>query len=97
MAKFLRFVSALYVILVWLALAVVVSMPAVASTLGPATELVAFFIAVSLSIPATALFAFAQVVEDIRSVRRNVRLQRDHLEAMLAHYEPQLHSHSPRP
>jgi hypothetical protein len=39
---------------------------------------------VGLSIPAVALFAFGQVVGDVRIMRNNAHLQSDHLTAMRA-------------
>jgi hypothetical protein len=46
---------------------------------------ITFMIAIGLSIPAVALFAF---VGDVRIMRNNSRLQSEHLSAMRAYYEP---------
>ena len=84
MARFLKIFSGLYLVLVWSAFALAI-LAAEART--PAELLVAVFAAVSLSIPSAALFVFAQIVEDVRSVRNNSRLQSHHLEAIRNHYE----------
>jgi hypothetical protein len=47
-----------------------------------------FLIVVGMSIPAFALFAFGQVVGDIRIIRKNTQVQSEHLEAMRVYYEP---------
>jgi hypothetical protein len=84
MARFLKIISGLYLVLVWFAFALVIS---VADARTPAEMLAAVFAAVSLSIPSAVLFAFAQILEDVRSMRNNLRLQSRLLEAMLAYYE----------
>jgi hypothetical protein len=84
MTRFLKIFSGLYLVLVWSAFALAI-LAAEART--PAEMLVAVFAAVSLSIPSAALFVFAQIVEDVRSVRNNSRLQSHHLEAIRNHYE----------
>ena len=91
MARFLKIFSGLYLVLVWFAFVLAI-LAAHART--PAEGLAAVLVAVSLSIPSAALFAFAQILEDARSVRNNLRLQSHHLEAMLAYYES---SRSTRP
>ena len=50
--------------------------------------MVVFMIAIGPSIPAVALFAFGQVVGDVRIMRNNTRLQCEHLKAMREYYEP---------
>ena len=86
MANFLKIVSGVYLLVVWVGFVAVV-------TLAPAPDVysgpLAFLIALGASIPAAALFAFAQIVEDVRSMRNNLRLQSDHLRAMRNYYEPQ--------
>ena len=84
MARFLKIISGLYLVLVWFAFALVIS---VADARTPAEMLAAVFAAVSLSIPSAVLLAFAQILEDVRSVRNNLRLQSHHLEAIRNHYE----------
>jgi hypothetical protein len=98
MARFLKIISGLYLVLVWFALVLVIL---VADARTPAETFAAVFAAVSLSIPSTVLFALAQFLEDVRSIRNNLRLQSHHLEvqshqleAMLAYYES---SRSTRP
>jgi hypothetical protein len=51
--------------------------------------IIAFVIAIGLSIPAIALFAFGQVVGDVRIMRNHARIQSDHLQAMRSYYEPE--------
>jgi hypothetical protein len=86
MANFLKIVSGLYLLLVWVGfVAAVVLAPAPDAYSGP----LALLIALGASIPAAVLFAFAQIVEDVRSMRNNLRLQSDHLRAMRNYYEPQ--------
>ena len=84
MARFLKIISGLHLVLVWFAFALVIS---VADARTAAEMFVAVFAAVSLSIPSAVLFAFAQILEDVRSVRNNSRLQSHHLEAIRNHYE----------
>ena len=87
MARFLKIISGLYLVLVWFAFVLVIS---VADARTPAEMLAAAFVAVSLSIPSVVLFALAQFLEDVRSMRNNLRLQSHHLEAVLAYYESSL-------
>jgi len=88
MAAFLKIVSGVYLVFVWLVFAMMLKTPVAASSLGGAEPVFAFLIAVALSIPAVALFAFGQVVGDVRIIRNNSRLQVDHLAAMRRYYEP---------
>jgi len=86
MANFLKIVSGLYLLLVWVGFVATVALaPAPEVYSGP----LALLIALGASIPAAVLFAFAQIVEDVRSMRNNLRLQSDHLKAMRNYYEPQ--------
>jgi hypothetical protein len=86
MAYFLKVVSGLYLLLVWVGFVATVALaPAPDTYSGP----LALLIALGASIPAAVLFAFAQIVEDVRSMRNNLRLQSDHLRAMRNYYEPQ--------
>jgi hypothetical protein len=91
MAAFLKVVSGVYLAFVWLIFIGAISTPPpLTSSLGSdtAVKLITFMIAVGLSIPAVALFAFGQVVGDVRIMRNNARMQSDHLQAMRAYYEP---------
>jgi len=86
MAAFLKVVSGVYLIFVWLVFAGVMSTPPPLDSMSPgSTQVLAFMIAVGLSIPAVALFAFGQVVGDVRIMRNNARLQSEHLKAMRAY------------
>jgi hypothetical protein len=76
MTRFLKIISGLNLVLVWFAFVLVIS---VADARTPAEMLAAVFAAVSLSIPSAVLFAFAQILEDVRSMRNNLRLQSHHL------------------
>jgi hypothetical protein len=90
MAAFLKIVSGLYLVIVWLAFAGVTSTttPLNASVGSDGVKILAFLCAVGLSIPAAVLFGFAQIVGDIRIMRNNARLQGEHLAAMRRYYEP---------
>jgi hypothetical protein len=89
MATFLKVVSGLYLLFVWAAFAMTLNMPAAFGATNAGSEkLLAFLIAVGLSIPAVALFAFGQVVGDVRAMRNNTRRQEEHLQAMRHYYEP---------
>jgi hypothetical protein len=90
MAIFLKIVSGVYLAFVWLVffLTLSVSTPLNASVGSAGANVITFMIAIGLSIPAVALFAFGQVVGDVRIMRNNSRLQSEHLSAMRAYYEP---------
>jgi hypothetical protein len=91
MAVFLKIVSGVYLAFVWLLAFVFVSVPPpVAASIGSGglVAVMVILIGVGLSIPAVALFAFGQVVGDVRVIRNNARLQSDHLRAMRSYYEP---------
>ena len=93
MALFLKIVSGVYLFFVWLTFALVAGGPSLGLHLNPsvgeaAVKTIAFFMAIGLSIPAVALFGFAQIVGDVRIMRNNARLQSDHLAAMRRYYEP---------
>lgn len=94
MAAFLKIVSGVYLAFIWLAFFLMVSMPSplatISAPLGPnGSSIIAFIIAIGLSIPAVAMFAFGQVVGDVRIMRNNARMQSDHLRAMRPYYEPE--------
>lgn len=92
MATLLRIISAIYLIFIWVAFfgAMNVS-PSMTASVGSDTvvKLMTFTIFVGLSIPAVALFAFGQVVADVRTMRNNSRAQTEHLDAMRSYYEPE--------
>jgi hypothetical protein len=90
MAAFLKVVSGVYLTFVWLAFFIAVSTPTPLTTsLGSnGAHVMTFMIAIGLSIPAVALFAFGQVVGDVRIMRNHARMQSDHLQAMRSYYEP---------
>lgn len=46
-------------------------------------------LAVSFSIPAAILYAFGQLVAEVRSIRHLSHLQAEHLKAVRRYYEPQ--------
>lgn len=92
MAFFLKAVSGLYLILVWAGVALALGKPPapLANTVGGG-GLSTFFIllfAVSASIPAAIMFGFAQIVEDVRAIRKSAKTQTEHLTAMRRYYEP---------
>jgi hypothetical protein len=94
MAAFLKIVSGVYLAFIWFAFFLTVSTPSpltsISAPLGPhGSGIIAFVIAIGLSIPAVALFAFGQVVGDVRIMGNHVRMQSDHLQAMRAYYEPE--------
>jgi hypothetical protein len=88
MAVFLKIVSGVYLLFVWVVFAGAMNTPIPPSVGAGLFPILAFFIAVGLSIPAVALFAFGQVVADVRIMRNNARMQTEHLNAMRAYYEP---------
>jgi len=93
MALFLKAVSGLYLILIWLVVALVFAspVPALAGTVGSdgLAKAILLLVAVGLSIPAAVLFGFAQIVGDVRTMRSLAKSQNDHLTAMRRYYEPQ--------
>jgi hypothetical protein len=97
MAAFLKIVSGIYLAFVWFVAFIAISVPPpVAASIGSgnAVAVITILIAVGLSIPAVALFAFGQVVGDVRVIRNNARLQSDHLRAVRSYYEPEQRQHS---
>ncbi len=89
MATFLKIVSGIYLVFVWLVFAMMLNLPmAEASPLGGLERIFGFLIAVGLSIPAVALFAFGQIVGDIRIMRNDSKAQLEHLAAVRRYYEP---------
>jgi hypothetical protein len=97
MASFLKVVSGIYLGFVWFVAFIAISVPPpVAASMGSGNTVVVItiLIAVGLSIPAVALFAFGQVVGDVRVIRNNARLQSDHLRAVRSYYEPEQRQYS---
>jgi hypothetical protein len=92
MATFLKTISGIYLAFVWLFFLIMLTIwptPFAAASMGSgADKFMAFAIAFVVSIPAVALFAFGQVVGDVRIMRNNAQLQSGHLRAMRAYYEP---------
>ena len=90
MAIFLKIVSGFYLLIIWLVFIGAVRTPA-PPTVGSDLlfHIIAFLIAVCLSIPAVVLFAFGQMVGELRTIRHYSRLQAEHLKAMRTYYEPQ--------
>ena len=83
MATFLKVFSGLYLSLIWLGAATVVAIPFPADHFagGSGARALAVLIAATLSLPAVVVYAFAQVVSDVRQMR-------NHLRAMRKYYEP---------
>jgi hypothetical protein len=86
MSVFLKIVSIVYLLLVWATFFLMIRSPE-PDPIG-ITAIMYFMIAIGLSIPAAALFAFGQLVGDVRTMRNHAEIQSDHLEAMRAYYEP---------
>lgn len=90
MPTFLKIVSGLYLLIVWLVFFSATRIPA-PPTLGsdfPFRAMV-LVLAVSFSIPAAILYAFGQLVAEVRSIRHLSHLQAEHLKAVRRYYEPQ--------
>lgn len=92
MATFLRIVSILYLLIVWLTFGGAIHSQATSGL----SSILLFLGAVSLTIPAAVLYAFGQVVDDISAIRHNSKLQADSLIAMRRYYEPQPAQSAPR-
>lgn len=90
MAIFLKSASGFYLLIIWLLFVGAMRTPA-PPTIGsdPLFHVGAFLAAVCFSIPAVILFAFGQMVSELRSIRHYTLLQAEHLKAMRAYYEPQ--------
>ncbi|PZA11663.1 hypothetical protein DNX69_12500 [Rhodopseudomonas palustris] len=75
MAIFLKIVSGAYLILVWLSFFIGLQSPLERELQMPtgSATIVLFLIAVLLSIPGVALFAFGQLVGDVRAIRNSCR------------------------
>jgi hypothetical protein len=86
MANFLKVVSGFYLVFVWLIFAAMLAMPSGRAYVG--TPIIAFLAAVAASIPAAVLFAFGQVVGDIRQMRDDTRTSLNNLRVMRRYYEP---------
>jgi hypothetical protein len=87
MAIFLKIVSGVYLTFVWLVFFITMNAP-LPPVLGLGGPIIVFLFTVLLSIPAVALFAFGQIVGDIRVMRHLAKRQADDLQAMRRYYEP---------
>lgn len=86
MAKFLKFVSGFYLLFVWLIFVMSLATPVAGAYAGG--PFLAFLMAIGLSIPAAVLFAFGQIVGDIRQMRDDTRTSLNNLRVMRRYYEP---------
>jgi hypothetical protein len=86
-AEFLKVISVVYLIIVWIAVALFFFVPVPGDAYAVAAKVLSIVGGISLSIPAAAMFAFAQVVEDVRAIRAHMTAQTDHLKAMRRYYE----------
>ncbi len=82
MALFLKIVSGIYFALIWLFAAFALAMPTSELGLSIWHKPAIVIVAATLTLPAAALYAFGQVVGDVRKVRQ-------HLAAMRHYYDPQ--------
>jgi len=69
MAGFIKFVSGLYLLLVWGIAAVILIARPGPTPLPAGGELIVLLIAVALALPAAVLFGFGQLVGDVRQMR----------------------------
>ncbi len=90
MALFLKLVSGVYLALIWLLFFGIVAarVPSDSLPFGTLRPIIYFLSAIGLSIPAVVMFAFGQIVGDVRVMRDCSRRQADDLRAMRAYYEP---------
>lgn len=79
MSVFLKVVAGLYLLVIWLVLAVPFPPDNIVGATG--ARAIIILIAVTLSLPAVVIYAFGQVVSDVRQMR-------EHLKAMRRYYEP---------
>lgn len=79
MSLFLKIVSGIYFVLIWLVAAVAILFPI--EGVSPWHKLVVLVSVATLTLPVAALYAFGQVVGDVRKIR-------GHLAAMRRYYEP---------
>jgi hypothetical protein len=82
MASFLRIVAGVCLLTVWLIFAVILSQ-------GPPSLSVieALAVAVLISIASVILYAFCQVVDDVRDMRDNIREAKWHLSTIRKYYD----------
>jgi hypothetical protein len=82
MASFLRIVAGVCLLTVWLIFAVILSQ-------GPPGRLgiEALVVAVLISIPSLILYAFCQLVDDVRDMRDNIREAKWHLSIIRKYYD----------
>lgn len=86
MATFLKIVSGLYLVFVWLMVSLTIKNVGMAGVSDPTLyQLLIFVIGIGLTIPAALIFAFGRLVEDARFIRI-------HLAAMRKYYEPSQNS-----
>jgi HAMP domain-containing protein len=93
MPKFLKAVSVVYLVVIWLIAAVVlvasVSVPQTPPEIRLAVQLVTIGTAIILSVPAAALYAFGQLAGDVRQMRDDARASLNNLRAIRRYYEPE--------
>jgi hypothetical protein len=74
MSVFLKIVSGAYLLLVWLGFVVALQAPMPRELqMGGGSPIIFFLVATLLSIPGVALFAFGQLVGDVRAIRNNLQ------------------------
>jgi hypothetical protein len=82
MAGFLRIVASVCLLTVWLIFGVILSQG------GPGLLVIeALVVAVLISIPSVILYAFCQVVDDVRDMRDNIREAKWHLSIIRKYYD----------
>jgi ABC-type anion transport system duplicated permease subunit len=82
MASFLRVVAGVCLLTVWLIFAGILIQSA-----SGRLAIEALVAAVLISIPSVILYAFCQVVEDVRDMRDNIREAKWHLEVIRKYYD----------
>lgn len=88
MANFLKVVSGIYLIFVWLVFVLMATTPAANAYVGSGGSIIAFAAAIGLSIPAAIIYAFGQIVGDIRQMRDDARVSLNNIRVMRRYYEP---------
>lgn len=94
MAGFLKFVSVVYLVLVWLIAALILTGSIFTPTPAFGGWIFIFRIGVImsagvLSIPAAALYGFGQIVGDVRQMRDDARLTLNNIRVVRRYYEPE--------
>jgi hypothetical protein len=100
MPSFLKVVSIIYLIVIWL-IAVAFcfgagSVPDTAPQMKLGLQLISVALATILSIPAAALYAFGQLAADIRRMRDDLTASLNNLRVMRRYYEPDAQRVEPR-